>query len=191
MYYNDTGKQISRDIVFKALTRLGDLLGENGRRAELVCCGGVVSVLHLGSRHMTHDVDVLFPDNLHLTELVKKLVDDVGAELGLEHGPRDKWLNDSVSFIGLQSRSQTIVFQHPHLVLKAADWHEMLAHKLTAFRGNRDISDAVHYLKEIPSKNKQEVFRTVSDYRPFVPRVEDSQFAARFDQIWYKVHGRS
>lgn len=126
---------------------------------------------------------VLFPDNPHVTKLLKKLVDEVGAEFGLEHGPRDKWFNDSVSFIGLQSTSNIVVFRHSHLVLKAADWHEMLAHKLTAFRGNRDISDAVHFLKEIPTKDKEVTFKKVTEFRPFVPSVENKVFESRFSQI--------
>jgi hypothetical protein len=191
MHYGSSGKHITREIMLNALTRLGDLLRKNNKRLELVCCGGVVSVLYHGSRQMTHDVDVLFPNNPHVTKLLKQLVDEVGQEFGLEHGPRDKWFNDSVSFIGLQSTSNTIVFNHSHLVLKAADWHEMLAHKITAFRGERDINDAIHFLKEIPSLSKQDVFAKVSKFRPFVPSIEDAKFQSRFDLIWERVHGKS
>lgn len=49
MYYGTSGKQITRDIMIKALTRLGDLLKKHNKRLELVCCGGVVSVLYHGS----------------------------------------------------------------------------------------------------------------------------------------------
>lgn len=57
-----------------------------------------MSVLYHGSRQMTHDVDVLFPNNPSVAKILKELVDQVGEEFGLEHGPRDKWVNDSVSF---------------------------------------------------------------------------------------------
>lgn len=191
MYYGESGTQITRELVLQALNKLGDLLKENGQCLELVCCGGIVSVLYHGSRQMTHDVDVLFPNNQHVANILKKLVDEVGAEFGLEHGPRDKWFNDSVSFIGLQSKSSITVFNHSHLVLKAADWHEMLAHKITAFRGVRDITDAVHFLKEIPFKNKDKVFKQVSQFRPFVPQVADSLFESRFNQVWEKAYGNT
>ena len=191
MYYGDSGKQITKPTMLRALNRLGDLLRSKNQRLELVCCGGIVSVLYHGSRQMTHDVDVLFPNNPMISDMLKGLVDEVGAEFDLEHGPRDKWFNDSVSFIGLQSKSNTVVFRHPYLVLKAADWHEMLAHKLTAFRGNRDINDAVHFLKEIKPKNKQEIFSKVNKFRPFVPHVEDRLFESRFNQIWEKTYGQS
>lgn len=191
MYYGESGIQITKSIMLKALNKLGDLLKINNQCIELVCCGGIVSVLYHGSRQMTHDVDVLFPNNPIVANLLKQLVNQVGEEFGLEHGPRDKWFNDSVNFIGLQSKSDTVVFQHTNLVLKAADWHEMLAHKLTACRGERDINDAIHFLKEIKPVDKHAIFNQVSEYRPFVPHIEDNLFESRFEQIWIKVYGES
>jgi len=189
VYYGGSGKQITKVIMLKALNKLGDLL--KNKRLELVCCGGIVSVLYHGSRQMTHDVDVLFPNNPSVANMLKQLVDEVGAEFGLEHGPRDKWFNDSVSFIGLQSKSNNIVFNHSHLVLKAADWHEMLAHKITALRGPRDKSDAIYFLKEIKPKDKQVIFQKVCQFKPFVPHVADAIFEQRFNQLWEEAYGKS
>ena len=107
----------------------------------------------------------------------------------LEHGPRGRWLNDGISFFGLQTRSNVVVFRHPNLVLKAADWHEMLAHKLTAFRGDRDISDAKRFLEEIPSQDMDAVRNKVAQYRPFAPTIADAEFERRFGQVW-RVHGQ-
>ncbi len=191
MYYAESGKQITKPIIMKALNKLDDLLKEKNQRLDLVCCGGIVSVLFHGSRQMTHDVDVLFPNNPAVVKMLKGLVDEVGAEFGLEHGPRDKWFNDSVSFIGLQSKSNNIVFRHSHLVLKAADWHEMLAHKITAFRGQRDTNDAIHFLKEIKQKDKQAIFVKVCKFKLFVPHVADALFEKRFNQIWESAYGKS
>jgi hypothetical protein len=58
-------------------------------------------------------------------------------------------------------------------------------------RGERDINDAIHFLKEIPSQSKQDVFAKVSKFRPFVPSIEDTKFQSRFDLIWERVHGKS
>lgn len=189
MYYGETGSKITHAILIEALTRLGDLLNEEQKTLELVCCGGVVSVLYHRSRQITHDVDVIFPDSPEVTAILKKLVDKVGEEFDLEHGPRDKWFNDSVSFIGLETKSQTVVFRHSNLVLKAAEWHEMLAHKLTAFRGERDIDDAVHFLKEINSSDPSAILALVFKYRPFVPATPDSLFERRFQQVWKRAYG--
>ncbi len=155
MSYEYPSGQIDKVILLKALNLLGDLLQRKNQRLELVCCGGVVSVLYHNSREMTHDVDVLFPDNPQIVSTLNELIDQVGKACNLDHGPTDKWFNESVRFIGLATKSETVVFRHPYLVLKAADWHEMLAHKITAFRGQRDITDAVHFLKEIKNSGKQ------------------------------------
>jgi hypothetical protein len=139
---------------------------------------------------MTHDVDVLFPNNPSIVNMLGALIDQVGEKYDLAHGQKDKWFNDSVSFIGLETKSETVIFRHPYLVLKAADWHEMLAHKLTAYRGQRDITDAIHFLREIKSPDKAQVFLTVTKYRPFVPRIADALFEKRFNDIWTATHGK-
>lgn len=190
MYYGSSGSQITRFVLIKALNRLGDLLRSKGKKLNLVCCGGVVSVLYHASRNMTHDVDVLFPNNPAIKDLLRKLIDQVGEEFNLQHSPHDKWFNDSVSFIGLETKSNTVIFRHPYLVLKAAEWHEMLAHKISAFRGERDINDAVHFLKEISNSDKETIFAKTKKYKPFVPNVADNVFRKRFDQIWEKTYGK-
>lgn len=190
MYYDNSGSQITKEILLQALNHLGELLQQKNQRLELVCCGGVVSVLYHHSRQMTHDVDVLFPNNPHVVEMLGGLIDQVGVKFNLEHGPKSKWFNDSVNFIGLETKSEVVVFRHPYLILKAADWHEMLAHKLTAYRGKRDITDAIHFLKEIKNNDKQQVFLKTSKYRPFMIRITDAVFEKRFNDIWEAAHGK-
>lgn len=164
MSHGASGSQISRQVLIAALNRLGALLGQEGKQLELVCCGGAVSVLYHQSRQITHDVDAIFPDDPNVTATLKSLIDRVGVELGLEHGEDGRWFNDGISFFGLTTKSDVVIFKHPHLVLKAADWHEMLALKLDAYRSERDISDAVHFLREIGAGQKEEVFRRVFGY---------------------------
>lgn len=181
--------QLTEPLLIKALNRLGDLLKEKGKSLELTCCGGVVSVLYHHSRAMTHDVDVIFPNNPQMVALLHELVDAVGQELHLQNAPHDKWFNDGVSFFGLRTKSDTVVFRHTHLVLKAADWHEMLAHKLTAFRSARDISDAVGFLREIRATDQAATLAQVNRYRPSSPLIADDVFQRRFEQVWKQVHG--
>lgn len=71
--------------------------------------------------------------------------------MGLAANENSLWFNDSVSFFGLETTSNVIIFQHPFLVLKAASWEELLAHKVHASRHDKDILDAVRLLKEINS----------------------------------------
>lgn len=190
MYSGSEGQQIVKAVLLQALSYLGDLLQQKCQRLELVCCGGVVSVLYHQSRQMTHDVDVLFPNNPAVVQILRNAIDQVGSRFNLASGPRDKWFNDGVSFFGLKTKSDVVIFRHPFLVLRAADWHEMLAHKLTAFRGDRDILDAEHFLREIKAGDKQAIFLKVSQYRPFVPSVADTMFEDRFNRVWNMVHGK-
>jgi len=68
----------------------------------------------------------------------------------------------------------------------------MLTHKLTAYRGQRDVTDAIYFLKEIKSKNKQQVFEKTFKYRPLIAfvQIDPHLFRTRFDLIWARVHGK-
>lgn len=59
--YSSTGQQISIQTLTKALKRLGDLLQKENKRLELVCCGGIISLMYFHSRAMTQDIDATFP----------------------------------------------------------------------------------------------------------------------------------
>ena len=67
----------------------------------------------------------------------------------------------------------------------------MLAHKLTAYRGSRDLDYAVNYLKQIKPVDKVAIFSKVKTFKPFVPHIVDSVFEPRFNQIWDKTFGKS
>ena len=101
--YNEIGQgTLSKQVILKALTRLGDLLQERNRQIELVAAGGVISVLQFGNRHMTRDVDAIFPEKDR--ELLMSLIDQVAIEQSLPSG-KHAWLNDGVSFFGLTTKS--------------------------------------------------------------------------------------
>ena len=125
--YSSTGKQISIQTLTKALKRLGDLLQKENKRLELTCCGGIISLMYFHSRAMTQDGDAIFPANPANKQLLIKLIKQVGDEMGLAADEKSLWFNDSVSFFGLETTSNVIIFQHPFLILKAASWEELLA----------------------------------------------------------------
>lgn len=182
--YSSTGKQISIHTLTKALNRLGDLLQERKKRLELTCCGGIISLMYFHSRAMTQDVDAIFPANPANKQLLVKLIKQVGEEMGLAADERSLWFNDSVSFFGLETKSNVIIFHHPFLVLKAAKWEELLAHKVHASRHDKDIQDAVRLLREIGSKEKEEIYEAVKKYAPFTPHVPEPLLRKRFDGVW-------
>jgi len=94
------------------------------------------------------------------------------------------WFNDSVSFFGLETKSNVIIFQHPFLVLKAAAWEELLAHKVHASRHDKDIQDAVRILQEIKGKDKETIYTAVKKYSPFTPHVPEPLLRKRFESVW-------
>jgi hypothetical protein len=51
--YSSTGKQISMQAPTKALKRLGNLMQQENKRLELVCRGGIISLMYFHSRAMT------------------------------------------------------------------------------------------------------------------------------------------
>lgn len=188
--YGQSENFITEEVILLALNRLGDLLGEHQESITLTCCGGIVSVLYLRSRTMTQDIDAIFPDDESARVLLEDLVNQVGIELELDTDGMTPWLNDSVSFFGLETRSNTVVFEHPNLVLVAATWEEMLAHKILAYRHEKDRQDAVLLLKQITSRDRDHVFTQVLKYVPeSPPLVSDANqrkqiLRKRFDQIW-------
>lgn len=182
--YSSADKQISIHTLTKALNRLGELLQKENKRLELTCCGGIISLMHFRSRAMTQDVGAIFPANPVNKQLLIRLIKQVGEEMGLAADEKSLWFNDSVSFFGLETTSNVVIFQHPYLTLKAATWEELLAHKVHASRHDKDIQDAVLLLKEIKNKDKEQIYEAVKKYSPFAPHVPEPLLRKRFDGVW-------
>lgn len=177
-------KKLSVMNAKKALKRLADLLKENNTKLDMTVAGGVVSLFVLKSRNATHDIDAIFPDNQRKRKLLEKLITQVADEMKFEK----TWLNDSLSFFGLETKSDIIVFRHSHLILRAAEWEELLAHKIHAFRSRDDINDARLILKELKGFKKDALFCKVKKYKPISPHIPDEKFRERFEQLWDEVY---
>ncbi|HAO21912.1 MAG TPA: hypothetical protein DCQ37_16470 [Desulfobacteraceae bacterium] len=177
-------KKLSVQTAGKALERLANLLKDNNIKIDMTVAGGVVSLFVLKSRNATHDIDAIFPDNPGKQKLLKKLIIQVADEMKLEK----TWLNDSLSFFGLETKSDIIVFRHSHLILRAAEWEELLAHKIHAFRSRDDINDARLILKKLKGFKKEELFRKIKKYKPISPHIPDEKFRERFEQLWEEVY---
>jgi len=176
-------KKLSVQTARKALERLADLLKENNIKIDMTVAGGVISLFVLKSRNATHDIDAIFPDNLKKRKVLKKLITQVADEMKLER----TWLNDSLSFFGLETKSDIVVFRNSYLILRAAGWDELLSHKINAFRSKDDINDARLILKKLQGVNKEELFCKVRKYRPVSPHIPDEKFRERFEQLWGEV----
>jgi hypothetical protein len=154
----------------------------------MVVCGGIISLLFFRSRQMTEDVDAIFPSNPANRTLLIALIKQAGQELGLSIDDRSLWFNDSVSFFGLQTTSSVVIFNHPFLCLKAAKWEELLAHKVHAFRHDKDIGDAVLLLKQIGDRPKEDVYKDVQRYAPMSPHLPEDARRRNFEEVWKRLH---
>ncbi|WP_289245280.1 hypothetical protein [uncultured Methylophaga sp.] len=186
-YYDVGNGTLSKVVIEKALTRLAQLLKEQNKRVELVAAGGVISVLIFGSRQMTRDIDVIIPAKDK--SLITGLVDQVAEEQKLPKG-NHAWLNDGVSFFGLQTKSDKRIFNHPNLVVFTASWFELLGMKLSgAWRRDADYNDAIHILRQIGDKDRNQTLTRSMKYRNFSPYVDDQTFTKRFDRTWADAFG--
>jgi len=79
---------LTKNLITRALRRLGELAQAEGVILEVSLYGGAVFTLVYGSRDSTLDVDAL----IRPAELARKLALRVGEELGLP----DDWINDHV-----------------------------------------------------------------------------------------------
>ena len=181
-FYDIGNGSLSKLVITKALSRLAELLKERNKRVELVAAGGVISVLIFGSRQMTRDIDVIIPTKDKA--LIVELVNQVADELKLPGG-NHAWLNDGVSFFGLQTKSDRRIFEHPNLVVFTASWYELLGMKLSgAWRRDADFNDAIHILRQIGDKNRKNTLIKSMKYRNFSPYVDDPTFTKRFGRTW-------
>lgn len=175
---------ITKAQLNSALTRLAELLHERHETIELVVVGGAISVLLFENR-AGKKMSILCPPP-GKEHLMEELIRHVATEQDL---PND-WMNSSVNFFGVQTRSDIIIFQKDNLLLYAAEWEEMLGMKLSgAFRGNKDIDDAMEILKHIGNNNKDNTLKKVLKYKNFTPNIPNETIRKRFHFIWTRVFG--
>lgn len=118
------------------LSELADNLDTRGVRARIFVIGGAAMALAYYEREGTNDVDAVFAP--------AEAVSDAAREVGRRHGLYDDWLNDSAGMylppsVGLESGRPTIESGGVHIAAAPADL--MLAMKLRASRGRRDVED--------------------------------------------------
>ncbi|MCF6338288.1 MAG: DUF6036 family nucleotidyltransferase [Gammaproteobacteria bacterium] len=186
-HYHASPLILSKMHIENALKRLGDLLQEQNEHVELITAGGVVSVLLIGNRNMTRDIDAIFPDKQH--DLLVTLIDQVSQEQNLPSG-KHAWLNDGVSFFGLETKSNNVVFKHSNLTLYSASWYELLGMKLSgAWRRDSDFDDAIEILKRIGSDNKLDILKKSIKHKNFSPYTDDETYTKRFNRTWNNAYG--
>ncbi|MDR1150947.1 MAG: hypothetical protein LBK72_00480 [Bifidobacteriaceae bacterium] len=118
------------------LRELSDRLAARGVVAQLFVVGGAAMALAFDSGRVTRDVDAVFVP----APEVRQVAEEMGTERGLE----PDWLNDAAKgFLpGPDERPET-VFESEWLLVQVPSVEYLLALKLFASRGERDLDDSV------------------------------------------------
>jgi len=141
-------RRLTRAIIVRALTRLGELSAAKNSRLEIAIYGGTVMMLAYDCRDATKDIDAIF----HPPEAVEPLIKQVAHEQNL---PED-WMNSSVgSFVARrEERIKFTQLQIPGLAITRPSAKYLLAMKCragrlpTPFRAG-DMADIKFLLREL------------------------------------------
>jgi hypothetical protein len=123
---------------------LAELLADQGVRARIFVVGGAAMALAYYERESTKDVDAVFAP--------ADVVADAARVIGLRRGLPEGWLNAAANLylppdVGLESGRPTIESGGVEIAVAPADL--LLAMKLRASRGRRDIEDIAVLLREV------------------------------------------
>src|ERR1700690_3903800 len=118
---------ISRDLIMRALRRLGELALAEGLTLEICLYGGTGMMLAYGNREATQDADATVSPK----EIGLHFAKQVARELNLE----EKWVNDEVwRFFAPRGARRALPLDIPGLRLYAATASYLLAMTALACR---------------------------------------------------------
>ena len=126
----------NREEIVALLTELGARLDARGLEIEVYIVGGAAMLLGFDRLAVTRDIDALIAP--------PGVVDDVVAQMATDHGnlPPD-WLNDRVVPLlpRIADAGRWEVLNIPGITVQVASPQHLLAMKLRAARGIRDLQD--------------------------------------------------
>lgn len=157
-------KKITKELLLKALGRLGELAIEEGVTVELCIYGGAAMLLSYGNRDITKDVDAL----IRPSETGFRLARTVGVELGLPEG----WLNDHVKqYIAPKEGLRDLPWEAPGIRLTAPTASYLLALKALACRRalpgfEGDIADLRFLITKLDISSVAQIQEHIDRYYP-------------------------
>ena len=155
---------ISRDLIVRALRRLGELALAEGLTLEICLYGGTAMMLAYDNRDATLDVDATFQPK----ETGARLAQQVAREL--EMSP--KWLNDDVwGFFAPIGARRKLPLEVPGLKLYVATASYLLALKALACRSPRpgrrgDLHDLKFLIRKMNVKSLEDIQRHIDRFYP-------------------------
>jgi hypothetical protein len=157
-------RELTRELVERALRRLGELAVANGIQLEVALYGGTAMMLAYNQRIITNDVDaVVIP-----AESATPFVRQVAEELSLH----ERWLNDDVR-VYLGTRGQTRALEKfsdmPGIRVNVATAGYLLAMKALACRDalpgyEGDLGDLEYLIKKMNIKRVDDIQKHVDRY---------------------------
>lgn len=174
---------LTRVQIEDALQRLGILALQHGESVELLAVGGAVMMLAYDARPATHDVDAIVLQPA-LTRLVRELAAQVARELDW---PVD-WLNDGAKGFMMGVSDGGVIYAAPGIVVRRPLPAQMLAMKLSAWRDDVDIQDALRLLQELIGEcsDDQEVCWAMIE--PFVVPSQALKARYAFLDLWESIY---
>ena len=156
--------KMTRQVVVRALTRLGELAEELGLTLEVCLYGGALMMLAYDARIITKDVDAIVRPSVQ----GRKLAERVGRELGLPEG----WLNDQVKmFVAPSEQLRSLPWEGPGIKLTAPTAGYLLAMKALACRDplpgyEGDLGDLRFLIGKMGIGSVEEIQAHIDKYYP-------------------------
>ncbi|MEX2608023.1 MAG: hypothetical protein WD708_11820 [Kiritimatiellia bacterium] len=181
---NEGKAKISREVLSKALERLGELAVQSGLTLEVCLYGGALLMLAYDSREATKDVDAI----VRSRDAGFKLASQVGREFQLP----ENWLNDDVKLF-LAPHEQTCYlpqqFRGLHLTAPTAGY--LLAMKALACRSvlpgyEGDQEDLKFLIRKMGIKSVGEIQAAIDRYYPddVLPAHDRAVLTELIKEVW-------
>jgi hypothetical protein len=157
---------VDRQEIEAALRDVSEELARRGVNARIYVVGGAAMSLAFHARLSTADVDAdVYPADDVL---------DVAREVGVKRELPENWLNDSAKqFIpAFKDPEWRPVFRLGGVEIATADERAMLAMKMRASRGSRDVEDIKFLLGKCHITNESDALALYEDYFPEDPLPE-------------------
>jgi hypothetical protein len=175
---------ITREVLSKALERLGELADQSGLTLEVCLYGGALLMLAYDSREATKDVDAIVrPRDAGL-----KIASQVGREFQLP----ENWLNDDVKlFLAPHEQTRFLPQQFKGLHLTAPTAGYLLAMKALACRSalpgyEGDQEDLKFLIRKMEIKSVEEIQDTIDRYYPddVLPAQDRAVLSELIQEVW-------
>lgn len=155
---------ISRDVLIRALTRLGELADAEGIRLEVCLYGGAVMMLAYNTREITKDVDAV----IQPSDIGFRLARQVGEELGLP----GRWINDDVKvYLAPSGQTRDLPWDGQGITLTAPTAGYLLAMKALACRQalpgyEGDLADLRFLISKLDITSVEAIQTHIDKYYP-------------------------